>query len=377
MKYKCLIGVGIVSVILTGCKADTPANINSATNEIQRSQSAEQNNKPAPSEAQSNATATIAIEENKKNDIKLPDELLIDGWTVGSSFSSLVDKLPNDAQIDNSFAEYTITTNGQKLIFSDNGDLTYIFTDSPGKGLSLGLNVGDDESKITSILGTPGKSFQTKDGYLAYSYFNEAYELNVFTKDKIIQGFSMQYNGRASATDKELISKYYSNYVAAKNPKQPEKPEVAEQPKQQTQNNKTPKTKSNEQQKVMVKYATRDELIALRNDFFNRYKTLLGVISDDSSNTEKITAVFSDIDFNQVELDLEKASPHWSSKDKTLGRLVTDFVEAALDVYQWQIIKNNSDDNQIRVNAAYQIRDAAVKAQNANQKILVIINSKE
>ncbi|WMT42258.1 hypothetical protein RE628_07595 [Paenibacillus sp. D2_2] len=126
-----------------------------------------------------------------------------------------------------------------------------------------------------------------------------------------------------------------------------------------------------------MKYTTRDELIALKNDFFNRYKTLLEVISHDSSNSEKIDSIFSDIDFNQVELDLEFASNYWSSKDKMLAQLITEFVETVLDVYQWQIIQNNSDDDQIRSAAAYQIRDSAVKAQNTNQKILIMINYKE
>jgi hypothetical protein len=159
-----------------------------------------------------------------------------------------------------------------------------------------------------------------------------------------------------------------------KNPKHPEKPQVAEQPKQQTQDNKTSQTESNEQQNATVKYATRDELIALKDDFLNRYRALLEVLSNDSSNTEKITAIFSDIDYNQVEYDLEKASSHWSSKENIyLGRSVTEFVEAVLDILLWQIIQNNSDDNQIKANAADLKINAVDRARKAYGKILSII----
>ncbi|WP_216477538.1 hypothetical protein [Paenibacillus brevis] len=72
---------------------------------------------------------------------------------------------------------------------------------------------------------------------------------------------------------------------------------------------------------------------------------------------------------------METAASFWSSEDKLLEQLITEFVEAVLDVSQWLLIRNHSEDIQIKVNASYQVKDASTKAHNANQMILAIIKS--
>ncbi|GAA0404279.1 hypothetical protein [Paenibacillus motobuensis] len=359
MKYKWLIGTWIILIILTGCEADNSfEDTTLVPDQIQESQLNEDNNfKPLDSET-TNVASTVVTEENEQNNSKLPEDLLIEGWKVGVPFSEVVGNLPEDLEIDDSYMRYRFKSKDFDLYFTGGGVLDYIVTDESGKGLNVNLHVGDDEQKIENVLGRTVKKESVKDGYLGYTFSFDDYDIIIFTRDNTVQGIGMQLTGSPTIYEPEEISNYYSNYI-------------------DTMNNNTSQTNSNAPQKETVQYTTREELIALRDDFFNRYKNLLEVLSNDSSNSKKIDAIFSDIDFNQVELDLEKASTYWSSKDKMLAQLITEFVESVLDIYQWQMIENNSDDDQIRSAAAYQIRDSAVKAQKTNQKILIMINYKE
>ncbi|WP_433945516.1 hypothetical protein [Paenibacillus sp. SN-8-1] len=341
MKSRLIIVTGIILVVLTGCITHPESKLSSSlSDKSQQSQAKDQKDKLTPKVVQSDTTVTFSNEENKQRKVKLPEEISIDGWSVGVPFSKVVSKLPKDIKLDNSYMQYSFTSRYLDLSFTWKGVLDYILIREPGKGLNVNLNIGDNEQKIEEILGSPKKQSDTPNGDLAYVYYFNNYDIIIYAKDNYVRGIAMQLTSRTTINETEKICKYFNVNTA-------------------------------------VKYASRTELITLKNDIFKRYKTLLEVISEDTSNNGRINAIFSDIDINQIELDLEEASLHWSSTDKALGRLVTEFVEAVLNVYEWQIIKNNTDDYQVKMNSAYQIRDASVRAYNANQKITVIINIKE
>ncbi|MGG4498441.1 hypothetical protein [Brevibacillus reuszeri] len=375
MNFKSLLGAASIALFLAGCKQGVaPTTEFQQNHQTEKQKQTEKENTSPLTFDNISINSTFESNQDDPEEAKVLKDLLLDGWKVGIPFSSIVDKLPNNVKIDNSFTQYAFQLDNLELTFSYNGDLIYIFTDAPGKGLNTDIKVGDNESKVNKILAVSDPSFTSKDGYLVYSHIVDAVELKIFVKDKVVHGISLEYTGRENATDDELISKYYDNYIATSNAiKQIETPKVAHQAEKKQTQQKSSENKTTD----IVKYATHDELIALRNNFFNRYKTLLDVMINDSSNTTKITAIFSDIDVYQVELDLEKASSHWSDKDKILGRLVIEYIRAVLDVLQWQIMKNNSEDYQSKVNASHQIIDATTRAHNSNQQILTILNFKE
>lgn len=358
MLYKWLIISGIISIILTGCKtiSTEPVRLTSLpTSEYHLSES----NKSASLESQTEITSpspTDEYTEEATKAINLQDELLLYDWKLGLPFSEVIDKLPKDAELDNSYMQYRFTTRHLDLAFTWGGILFYVFTDEPGKGLNITLNVGDDAQRIEEVLGRAVEQSTTPDGYLVYTYSFEIYDLFIYTKNYAIQGMAMQLTGRPTVDETEIIAKYYSDYIAVKYPKTAE-------PSGQ---DKTADAA------IAVKYSSSRELLELREDFLKRYKSLVEVISGDNSNSDKINAIFEDSDFLQIEIDLETAASFWSSEDEPLGQLVTTFVEAVLDVYQWTIIRNNAEDNESRTHAAYQMRDATVRVQNANQMILIM-----
>jgi PBP1b-binding outer membrane lipoprotein LpoB len=98
MIYKWFVGAGIIAVLLTGCKSDSPSTMNSITNEIEQPEhefTEEQNNELKTSESQ-----TISdFHEPPQNEEK-QQNITLDGWEVGVPFSSVINRIPQNINTD-------------------------------------------------------------------------------------------------------------------------------------------------------------------------------------------------------------------------------------------------------------------------------------
>jgi hypothetical protein len=329
---------GMIAILLASCSANSQPKSSSTSPRIQQakieSPSMVPVSSPPSSEAPTkNSTATPApVESNEpavanSNDsskTSLPDEILLDGWKVGLPFSEAINKLPVYSKLDYVNSQYRFQAKNLVLVFTEKGVLCEIISYEMGKGLDVGLNVGDKEQTIQKILGQPKIQSTTKDEFLVYEYTYDSFNLLIFVKDGIVQIIAFQLTRTPNLSETEKISEHYDNYLAAKNSKPNDTADKQE--------------KSNENIKVF----SRTELMNLyaeANRAFTLYQQTAygskGNTTDEKLNILK--AAFEENNFWDKGIELEDAQTSIKKEDLVWYNFIVSFMDAVDSAFAFQI----------------------------------------
>jgi hypothetical protein len=357
------------SILLSGCNKDSiqkESSSNKNIEEISNDDSNQQELQNNVDEFKENKSIELSLHQNieKAKTIQkaLPLELNLEGWIIGVSFSSLVDKLPENATIHYdsiNYNSYTFMFDNIELSFSSNGDLSYIKTDIPGKGLNIGLFVGDQVSDLTEILGEPHESNIVSSGQIIHSYITDLYQLDFSVNEITIQEISVQYHYRASATDEELIAAYYNDYMVKTTPSK------AQTSKEVSIVHPNDKSKTS---------FTKNELVELAIDVNNSltlyYRTVYGSNGETMGDKKKILEErFERNKYWDKGLELEEAQTSIKKEDLDWYYFVIEFMDHVDSAYAFQIgamnmIESGSSSKE-EINSMMEL--AAMEAQSASE----------
>lgn len=309
-----------------------PANITPAQ------QAPEEKKTPAPT-APSESPATLEKKASKPKTIK-KELLSLDDWVVGQSYSNVKNRIPKNATVEHDpiWGEYAVQFEHGSLSFDEDGQLVFVLIDSPGKGLSNGLKIGDDEGKITEILGKPTDLTQEVD-YNAYSFDLNDTRIDIYTNANKVDDIRLLYTGKNSVNDADGILAFYQQKTQVTTPTPPDPTPIApEAPEKAPVQQDEPKA------------ITFDEYVKISDDLLNALVQYTQTMSKDITDKEKIKKL-QEIDSKYKIYDLsmmfENAMPA-DEQDSDLHmrcKMLVDKLDSLFGTGQFYLsMKINEDD---------------------------------
>lgn len=140
---------------------------------------------------------------------------MINNVAVGMAFSDLVHLIPDYATIELkefNLRDYHFRFEGQQWTFNEDGILSFILAYGNGISLDDKVKVGDYSDAILANVGEPSIK---KDDFFSYDY--GSYELQFYLSNDNVEDIRMILRTalEGSVSDKQLLSKYYKQYLVS------------------------------------------------------------------------------------------------------------------------------------------------------------------